>query len=229
MRYLTAKLGRAWTVNADDTSTHGWCAELYPRASMLVVNVPISGTPAGGYYQFVMNTNTNAWTRFTNQNGLCWNILNGRLYFGTFDGKVMLADEGYTDNGADILCDCRQAYNYFDDGEGMGSSDKQFHFATFIMQSDGTPPISAELCVNFEDDPPDYAGALIGGTGAVWDVATWDVDGWAGDGVTQNFTVPFGKLGYTASIWLRTALKSEPIKWYSTRIICSKTRGLVLL
>jgi hypothetical protein len=228
-KYLSAKLGKAWTSLSGNAGTHGWTAELYSRSGMLVVNAPATSSTSGPYYQFVMNTNTNAWTRFTNQNGICWVILNSRLYFGTFDGKVMLADEGNTDDGAEIKCDCRQAYNYFDDGYGMGSVDKQFHFATFIVQSDGAPPISAELNVNFEDDEPDYAGTLTTSPNSAWDTSTWDVDGWAGEGLTQNFTVPFGKIGFTASVWLRTSLKTEPLKWYSTRIVCGKTKGIVLL
>jgi hypothetical protein len=111
----------------------------------------------------------------------------------------------------------------------MGSADKQFHFATFIMQSDATPPVSAELNVNFEDDIPQYAGNLLGGVGTYWDVGVWDVDFWAGEGVTQNFTVPFGKIGYVASVWLRAYLQGTSIKWYATRIICERAKGIVLL
>lgn len=228
-QYLSSKLGKAWTSLNLNKDTHGWCAAMYSRSGMLVVNAPAASTTAGGYYQFVMNTNTNAWSRFTNQNGICWNVFNGRLYFGTFDGKIMLADEGTTDNGSEIRCDCRQAYNYFDDGRGMGSSDKHFHFATFIVKADGTPPISAELNVNFEDDQPDYAGTLTAAAGAVWDVADWDVASWGGDGTTQNFTVSFGKIGNAASVWLRISAKNEPTQWFATRIVCSRTQGIVLL
>lgn len=229
IEYISAKLGRYITdLNVYNTN-HGWTAQVYPRANMLMVNVPASASLNGEYYQFVMNTDTNSWTRFRNWNGISWTIYNKRIYYGTYDGRVMLADEGTLDDGQAIKCDCRQAYNYFDDGKGMGDADKQFHFATFIVQTDGTPPLSAELNVNFEDDQPDYAGNLTGGVGAVWDVATWDVDTWAGEGVTQNFTVPFGKLGYAASIWLRAYLQGTSIKWYATRVVCERAQGIVLL
>jgi hypothetical protein len=156
-------------------------------------------------------------------------MFNGRMYFSTYDGRVMLADEGAMDDGQPIKCDCRQAYNYFDDGRGMGAADKQFHFATFIMQSEGTPPVSADLNVNFEDSQPEYVGNLVAQPGAIWDEAVWDVDMWASQAETQNFTVPFGKIGYTASVWLRLVMNGSSLKWYATRIICERTRGIVLL
>jgi len=228
-KYLSQKLGKAWTALTPNSTTHGWAAVLYPRSGMLVVNAPATSSPAGAYYQFVMNTSTNSWARFVGWDGLCWCVFNGRLYYGTYDGRVVLADEGTIDITTEIKCDCRQAYNYFDDGNGMGDADKHFHFATFVVQADGTPPIAAELCVNFEDDQPDYAGSLTAVVGALWDVATWDVDFWAGDAITQNFTVTFGKIGYTASIWLRTTVRSAPIKWFATRILLERGQGVVLL
>lgn len=228
-KFLSAKLGNYLTALTVNDTTHGWCAAVYPRSNMLIVNAPASSAPTGDYYQFVMNTTTNSWARFKDQNALTWTIFNKRAYFGTYDGRVMLSDEGAADDGAAIKCDCRQAYNYFDDGKGMGAADKQFHFATFITQTDGTPPLSAELNVNFEDSFPEYVGSLSGGTGTAWDTALWDSFEWAGSGVTQNFTVPFGKLGYVASIWLRAYLQGTNIKWYATRVVCERARGIVLL
>lgn len=228
LQYLSSKLGNYLAELNEYQGVHGWCAVPYPRANMLLVNVPTSATSTGSYDQFVMNTDTGAWARFRDWNGLSWVLHNKRLYFGTADGRIVLADEGSTDDGEAIRCNCRQAYNYFDDGKGMGAADKHFHFATFIVEADGTPPLSAELNINFENGPPQYAGTLAGTSGTEWDVAFWDTFEWGGDASTQNFTVPFGKLGYVASIWLR-AYTPTKIKWYATRFVCERARGIVLL
>lgn len=228
LEFLSAKLGRYFTDLKVNAANHGWCAIVYPRSNMLIVNAPASGAESGDYYQFPMNTNTNAWCRFRDWNALTWAIFNKRAYFGTYDGRVMLADETLLDDGKPIKCNARQAYNYFDDGKGMGASDKHFHFATFVCSTEGTPPLSAELNVNFEDDEPDYIGNLSAGTGAIWDIAIWDVDGWGSEGATQNFTTAFAKIGYAASIWLRAYLQGTSIKWYATRIVCERARGIVL-
>lgn len=227
--YLTAKLGRAFTDLALNTATHGWSGFIYPRGMMLIVNVPLTGAISGQYCQFVANTNTGAWARFTGLNSICWTLFNRRPYFGTDDGRVVLFDEGFTDNGAQILASARQAWNTLDDNQGVGQADKQFHFATFAIQADGTPQISCALNVNFEDDNPqavsssDALAAL-----ATWDTATWDVDYWAGTSVTQNITVPVGKIGYIASLWMQAASLASKTRWLASRITLEKTRGVLL-
>lgn len=228
VEFLSANLGRYMSDLNIYATTAGWSGVVYPRSNMLLVNVPASGGINGNYYQFVMNTDTGKWTRFTGQNGIAWELRDKRLYFGTYDGRVMLADEGTLDDGEPIKYDCRQAYNYFDDGKGMGAADKQFHFATFIVQADGTPGLSAELNINFEDDQPDYVGSLAGAGGGTWDTSDWDSSDWGGIGLTQNFTVPFGKIGFAASIWLRAFMGGSSLKWYATRVVCERAQGIVL-
>jgi len=226
--FLSTKLGNYLSDLNPYQNVHGWCAVAYPKGNMLIVNVPGSASTAGEYYQFAMNTDTNAWARFRDQKALCWTVHAKKAYYGTTDGRVVQADTGTDDDGAAIKCNCRQAYNYFDDGKGMGASDKHFHFATFIVQADGTPPLSAELNVNFEGGQPQYVGELAAGSGTEWDVANWDTFDWGESSATRNFTVPFGKVGYVGSIWLRALTKTN-IKWYATRFIAERVQGIVLL
>lgn len=228
LTYLSSKLGNYLTQLNPYAEVHGWCAVLYPKGNMLIVNAPASSSSTGEYFQFVMNTSTGAWSRFRDQKALCWALYNKRVYYGTADGRVVLADEGESDNGNAIKTNCRQAFNYFDDGKGMGSADKQFHFATLVVEADGTPPLTAELNVNFESDQPQYVGELSGSSGTDWDVGLWDTFDWGGVAVTQNFTVSLGKLGYVASLWLR-AYTTSRIKWYATRFVIERARGIILL
>jgi hypothetical protein len=226
--YLTAKLGRIYTDLTVNQNTHGWGGLIYPRGTGLVVNVPLTGGVTGAYCQFLMNTNTNAWSRYTNWNGISWALLNRRMYFGTAAGTVVLADEGFTDDGTIVPATARQAWNTFEDDHGMGEAEKHFHFASFALQADGVPSISCSINVNFTDEQPQNAPALVPGSGGVWDVATWDVDDWGGAANTQNITVPVGKIGYTASPWVQAVSASAKIRWFATRIILEKTRGVLL-
>lgn len=227
-KFITSKLGTQYDELVQFQATHGWSGMIYPRSNQLIVNIPVTSQTNGGYIQFVMNTATGAWCRFVKWDGLSWTLFKRRAYFGTFDGKVVLSDEGSTDNGAEIVSVCRQAWNTFDDERGMGEADKQFHFATFAMASDGAPRVACSMNVNYEDDPPQYNTALMPAPGAVWDTATWDVDYWAGSAVTQNVTVPVGKLGYTGSIWMQVASVASSIKWFATRIVLEKTIGVLI-
>lgn len=227
-KFLTGKLGRNYTDAVQYQDTHGWSGIIYPRGTALYVNIPLTGSESGQYAQFVMNTNTNRWCRYLGWNALCWALLNRRAYFGTNDGKVVLADEGFTDNDLQVQAVCRQAWNTFDDDNGMGEAEKQFHMASFAMQADGAPSIGAQLNVNYEDDPPTSSTPFGVSGGATWDEADWDMEDWAGTPVTQNLTISLGKIGYTASLWMQAASVAAKIRWFATRIILEKTNGVLL-
>lgn len=227
-KYLSSKLGRYLAELTTHKATQGWQAVLHPPTGMLILNAPTTQLSSGAYVQFAMNTDSNAWCRFTGMNALCWNSYSDRLFFGTYDGRVMRADYGSLDDGKPINIDARQAYNYFDDGKGMGAFDKHFHFATFVIETDGSPPVSAELNVNFENTPPQYEGTLSPSGGSYWDIDTWDNAVWADEAAMQTFTVPFGKLGYAASIWLRVRAAGTTFRWYATRVFLEKSDGVIL-
>jgi hypothetical protein len=71
----------------------------YPQGSYALFNIPITSTTA---IQYVVNSQTGAWTKFTNQNASSWAAYNGDLYFGGQGGIVYKADTGTDDNGANI-------------------------------------------------------------------------------------------------------------------------------
>lgn len=232
-KYITAKLGRIYTDAAIYKDTYGWQGALYPRGSALMVNAPMSGSTAGKYQQFVMNTNTNAWCRYTGWNGLSFALMDGVLYFGTSDGRVMIADSGFTDQkadgtGAEVIAVCRQAWNDFEDGRGMGEANKQFHAATFAMQAEGAPALGATLNVNYENQRPTSNTPLGMTDGAEWDVAEWDVAEWAGTAEVQNVTIYIGRLGYVASLWMQASSLASKIRWFATRLVIEKTKGVLL-
>lgn len=226
-QYLTSKLGKLYTDTTRYQSTHGWAGFIYPRGASLVVNIPRTGSVAGRYTQFVMNTNNNAWCQFTGWNALCWELFGERAYYGTYDGRIVLSDEGYTDNGTEIQCVARQAWNTFDDENGMGEADKHFHNIAFAMLADGSPSIACALNVNFENVKPVYASAITPPSGAAWDETPWDTSLWSGAAVVQTISVPVGKLGYIASPWMQAVSTAGPIQWFASRIVLEKTNGVL--
>lgn len=225
---ITSKLGEFLQPQLNRyLATYGWQGLLYPRGGMLVFNVPSSTSIAGAFQQYAMNTTTNAWSRFTGQNGIFWVVFNRRLYFGTYDGRVMLADEGSQDDGEQIQLDCKQAYFDFEDGRGVGQMQKHFHFATFIMQTDGELPLAAELSVDYVDSSPVYVATPANPEGSIWDVADWDVSDWSPDGVTEAFRADLGVQGFVASIWLRAVCQGTSLKWWATRYVFQRTEALL--
>lgn len=227
-QFLTAKLARLYYDYTPYRSTYGWQVVIYPNGPYLLVNIPTSSVISGPYIQYVMNTNTDAWCRFTGWDSICWALFNRNIYFGTYDGCITLANTGDADNGTPITANCRQAWNEFPDGSPLDGFDKHWHFATLVMQSDGTPPVSMSINVNYQDDPPIPINAPVFNPGAVWDVATWDVDYWAGTGQPQNLMVPVGKLGYTLSPWILGVTLGTGLRWYATRLVFEKTQGILV-
>lgn len=224
---ITSKLGSYLSDLNIFADVYGWQPLLYPRKGMIILNVPISASVTGAYVQFVMNTNTGAWTRFTGWNAICFTVWGRRLYFGDTNGVVHMADEGHADGAEDIRLECKQAYNIFDDGYGSGDMNKLFHFARLTVASEGTPAVSGELSVDFVEDQPDFAVVLESGGGDLWDVALWDIATWETGIRTQYVVVSLGKLGTAASLWLRASLNGTGLKWYTTKFIYEKAKGLL--
>lgn len=70
-----------------------WEGIYCPNNSYAIFNVPISGTVT---YQYVMNTLTKAWARFTGWNATAWMIYAGQPYYGAISGgKIYKADVQY--------------------------------------------------------------------------------------------------------------------------------------
>lgn len=226
---ITSKLGKYLAQYNMNAAVPGWEGLQYSGGGgWLILNVPATSSIAGQYYHFIMNTTTNSWCRFTNWNGMSFCVFNKRLYFGRYDGYIMLGDEGRLDDGQPIRCDVKQAYNYFDDGNGLGFLTKHFQWASLLVSCDGEPPLSGKFNVDFTEEQPDYVNDLSPTAGAEWDVAAWDVGVWGDDSRTQRFIITLNKGGVSGALWLRASLQGLTLEWYATQYVMEKTKGLLI-
>jgi hypothetical protein len=85
-------------------SNFGWQATVFPDRNMLLVNVPFQQYTDS--YQYVMNVQTGAWTRFLGWNAICFHYFNGALYFGLNAGRIGVTTTELlsTDFGIKITC-----------------------------------------------------------------------------------------------------------------------------
>ncbi len=88
-------------------SFYGWEVFVDPLQPFLLVSVP--ATPVR--FQFVMNTQTKAWTIFKGWDARTFARLNGESYFGTTTGVQRI--NGNSDAGANITATMLQAYSRF--------------------------------------------------------------------------------------------------------------------
>lgn len=192
----------------------GWQMLTRKASNLLIVNVPVSQDTLS--YQFVMNTITKKWCRFTGWNASCWAEFQGEIYFAG-GALVSKAWAGITDAGAPIVGTAVQSY------AALGSkAQKDVTLVKPYIGLSGSAQISLALDADFRT----FNGQTIftyapGITGAIWDTSLWDTGLW--DGGASLFdpkwlTVP-GDLGSLHSFRLQITTSSGSFTWTSTDFV----------
>jgi hypothetical protein len=190
---VTDKITRLFTEAVQQYSNNfGWSLTVYPEGHRVIVNVPVSTTQA---IQYVMNTLSGAWCRYTNHNAACWATWQGNLYFGGQAGGIVYrADFGTTDNNNDIAWGLKTAFSDFK----VPSRLKRFTLLRPLIQAIDNTNASIALDVDYGDvalqNIPSYSSNF-----GIWNSGTWDVSEW---GATQTLRpwVSLGKIGYVGAV-----------------------------
>jgi hypothetical protein len=146
----------------------GWQISEYAKGTLAIVNVPIaSGISNLPYvtstFQFVMNTITGAWCKFTGITSNTWEVdARDNVYFGGNDGTVYRWDSGWSDNGTAYTCICKTAYSSF----GNSPQLKRYTAIQPLVISNEVT-LSIGINVNFIDDPSLSTDVFEGGEGSV--------------------------------------------------------------
>lgn len=217
---LTDKIQWAISTSTSLYATNfGWQVIPYPIANALILNVPVS---IGNQEQYVMNSVTGAWCRFTGWAANCWEMYKDNVYFGG-NGVVCKAWVGNDDNAIQIVSDAQQAFNYF----GMKGFLKRWTMMRPILNTTGKPALAANINVDFDDTKPTTALSYSGLTANAWDGTTWDSGIWGG-GTGQIYKQWNGLngVGYAAAVRLQCAAKGISTAWISTDLMME--RGGVL-
>jgi hypothetical protein len=148
----------------------GWSATLHPTGSKLIVNVPTLENSTSR--QYVMNTQTGAWTRYTGWNAFAWGLSRDTLYFGGA-GVLRIADSGYDDAGSSIAADAKQAYHYF----GKRGKTKQVTLLRPTLAIGGAAQIAVGVDTDYSTRDLTNYQTISGGSGDPWGgiwSATWE-------------------------------------------------------
>jgi len=179
----------------------GWQAVLYPNGRRIVYNIPISSGSQS--HQYVRNVVTGAWCRFTGMNAASWAIYNDNLYYGTFDGKVILADTGASDEGSYINFSAFLPYNYFGDREHK----KHFGNVRPIMLADSSMSASLTMSVDGEENLSGDTISVTGTNGALWDTVFWDTTDWGGQNVSASDWYAINGIGRAGALKMEGSVK----------------------
>jgi hypothetical protein len=194
---LTEKISPS--VNADVMNfgnNFGWQCALYPDGNKLIINVPSQEDQTS--YQYVMNTITSAWCRFTGWNAFCFAYFEKALYFGGA-GFVGKADIGFSDGGMAIASDIKPAFNYF----GLRGQEKYFKMMRPVFLTNAPIRPQLDISVDFSNLPPTATPTFTQGNLNQWDLTPWDQRLWGDVEVVQSDWESIDGLGYAATYRMR--------------------------
>lgn len=190
---------------------YGWSLSFFPRESLMIVDVPT--TAAVEYTQYVLYTNTNTWSLIKGvpMNGsMC--IANNQMYFGTDDGRVCLAYEGYFDNvplgdtvGDGVYGKIQPSYNYF----GTPGVNKQFLMVRPTFMASDRPSVVVTMLADFKIIPATGIPITSSASGSLWDVSHWDEAVWGGSLNVYADWYGAEAVGYTGSLVIDTTCPGD--------------------
>lgn len=197
IRAETEQLGKAdknvfsefWNEALAHRSEPGWMVVLDHHTGVAICNLPLGG---GRYKQMVRFMPDPIWATWSGLNARCWNWINGRLLFGSTDGKLYELSELYlNDNGNPIVADVQFAWSTYNT-----PALKHFKMVLPYIISDGVPRPYIDMKVDYDSTPPlNQPDVTFAQLGATWDVATWDIDYWAAAPTQRGNWQGVGRLG----------------------------------
>jgi hypothetical protein len=196
---------------------YGWQLLLHPTGGKLIVNVPRAEDSSA--YQYVMNTQTGAWCKFTGWNGFCFETARDTLYMG-MSGKMVKADSGADDGGSAITQNAQQAFNYL----GNRGAVKHVKMLRPILQATGEFNLGVRINVDYSTANPSVLTPIGLGDSDPWG-GIWDV---AWSGALQLLSRWFGVTGIGRAIspHLLTQTNGCTLSWAASDIVYE--RGGVL-
>ena len=207
---LSFKIENAFTDTARSYgSVFGWKTILYPAYGAMIVNVPVAED--GVHYQYVMNTITKSWCRFTDWNAEDFAIFNGELYF-TIGTKVVKAWTGAIDDTSNITAYGKQAFNYFGDSGNLW----QFVLYRPVIATNGTINFLTDIDVDFQDTEINGSATYTVSDTSLWGTAIWGTSVWSASlEIVKNWTSPNANVGYCAAGKIKVSTNALSVQWIS--------------
>ena len=210
---LTYNIEQSMRASAEQYKTnYGWSMSYFPGGNQLFLNVPV--VEGSGQQQYVMNTTTSSWWRFTGVEANCWAVFNEDLYFG---GATTVGKFGavFADNGEDIRTNMKQAFSYL----GQRGRLKQVKAMRPNFLANGIPSVSVAFAIDFGDQSPDTSLSFTPSSSGTWDGGTWDGGTWGGDVSAFNDWQTVGAVGTALSLRMISVTNGLDCRYTSSDIL----------
>jgi hypothetical protein len=188
----------------------GWSVTLHSSGQKLLVNVPTLENSTS--YQYVMNTQTGAWCRFTGWDAFCFESTSDTLYWGGA-GVLSKADTGLDDDGDSITADAKQAFTYF----GQRGRQKDMKMARPILNIDGPVNLVMGVDIDYGDVDPGSTVEIAGNAGDPWETA-WDV-AWTGAAVIYRSWNSVRGVGFAIAPRVKVQASGINLSWAATDFV----------
>lgn len=186
------------------SSRFGWSLVLHPAGNKLILNVPTVENTSSR--QYVMNSKTGAWCRYTGWHAFSWEVQRDTLYFGG-DGILVKADTGLGDDGVAVQADAKQAFSYF----GARGQQKKFTLMRPVLAIDGEIQLGLDINMDYADAAPSSTITINSGGGDPWAVA-WSV-AWGGAQSVYRGWHSIRGVGFAAAARLRVQSEDVRVSW----------------
>lgn len=195
-------------------SVFGWRSIVFPKQSALIVNVPVAED--GTHYQYVMNTITKSWCKFSGWNAEDFAVLNNELYFTSGTSVVKAWVEEQPDGTTDVVAYGKPAFTYF----GKPGTQKQVKMFRPVLETNGTLTFLAGVDVDFNEKTLAGSATYTPSTLALWGAALWGSALWgSGLGTVKRWVSPACGPGYTATGKIKVNTRTITIRWLSNDYI----------
>lgn len=201
-------------------SNFGWSATLSPVGNKLIVNVPQIVNKV--QYQYVMNSITGAWCRFTGWNANTFEMLGNDLFFGSNlqgttpnSAYVARCDVGFSDNGGFIFGDAKSAFDYF----GALGHQKQITMARPILQTNGQIQIAIAMDMDFTDSNPTAIPSFNGTAGTLWGTGLWNTFPWFIGGAIKKDWQGVTGVGDAGAFHMKVVNNKSAFKWQAVQYV----------
>ena len=186
----------------------GWQVLFYPEANFLIANVPVNQD----FHQYVMNTQTKAWCRFTGIPAQNWVVYQDKLYFGGPNGTIYEANSGNSDNRQFININLQTAFHYYGT-----SQDKIMERVKFFFESSGAASVGLGVSTDFASQNLDPLEAIsaVESPRLRWEDLTWENWTWGDPTVTVANWKEISGQGSAISIRAAIDIRDIDISFYS--------------
>jgi hypothetical protein len=194
---VSFNISDAWQEAIRERGMIDWQCALWPEEKMAIVAPP---NPAGINMPvlFVVNAETGAWCRFTNWTARSMEVFEGRLYVGSENGEIFLANVGGSDEGVTYTGVIVPLFNDL----GSPASLKVGKMARGVSRSSVSVNARVTMTSDFSKTvpaPPNASNVVVP---SVWGTGVWGTSIWGGfnSSVINQGWASIGGTGYALSL-----------------------------